>query len=182
MAKLLALLLVGFSVGLDNFAISVAMGLSGISKKHRIRNSLVFCAFETGMPLIGFFVGRGASGPLGGSANILGAGLLIVTGLYAILQDFISHEGKESTPNSLRRLFIMGLSISIDSLIVGFSLGATKEPIVETVLIIGIFSIILSLIGMEVGSRLKSSVESYSELFSGIILILVGILIGFKVL
>jgi putative Mn2+ efflux pump MntP len=182
MAKLLALLLVGFSVGLDNFAISIAMGLSGVSKRHRIRNSLVFCSFETCMPLLGFFVGHSVSGPLGNSANILGAGLLIVTGLYALLQDLLSHEEKTRTPGSIKRLLIMGVSISIDSLIVGFSLGATKEPIVETVAIIGVMSIILSLLGMELGSRLKSNIESYSELFSGAILILVGILIGFKVL
>ena len=43
----------------------------------------------------------------------------------------------------------MGVSISIDSLIVGFSLGATKEPLVETVVIIGVLSVILSLLGME---------------------------------
>lgn len=182
MDKLLALILVGFSVGLDNFAISIAMGLSGVSKKHRIRNSLVFCAFETSMPLVGFFVGRGLTHTLGSNANILGATLLVLTGLYTIAQDLFTKGEKEHVPTSINKLLIMGLSISIDSLIVGFSLGATKEPIAETVVIIGIFSVILSLIGMELGSRLKSSVERYSELFAGSILILVGILIGLKVL
>ncbi len=182
MDKLLALILVGFSVGLDNFAISVAMGLSGLSKRHRIRNSLVFCGFETGMPIIGFFIGRGLASSLGSAASIFGGGLLVATGIYTIIQDLLIAETGEPAPNSIKRLLIMGVSISIDSLIVGFSLGAAKEPLAETVIIIGIFSIILSLLGMELGSRLKSNIESYSELFGGAILIVVGFLIGFKVL
>jgi putative Mn2+ efflux pump MntP len=182
MTKFLALILVGFSVGLDNFAISIAMGLSGLSKRHRLRNSLVFCSFETGMPIIGFFMGRDLASTLGSGASIFGGALLVATGLYTIVQDLLIHETKEPTPANIRRLLIMGLSISIDSLIVGFSLGATKEPLVETVVIIGVMSIILSLLGMELGSRLKSSVERYSELFGGSILILVGFLIALKIL
>lgn len=182
MDKLLTLILVGFSVGLDNFAISVAMGLSGVSKRHRIRNSLVFCSFETGMPIIGFFIGRTLASSLGSSASIFGGALLVATGLYTIIQDLLIQETKEPTPASIKRLLIMGISISIDSLIVGFSLGATKEPLVETVIIIGVLSVILSLLGMEVGSRIKRNIESYSELFGGVILIIVGLLIGFKVL
>ncbi|HET8991951.1 MAG TPA: manganese efflux pump [Candidatus Saccharimonadales bacterium] len=182
MNKLLALILVGFSVGLDNFAISIAMGLSGLSRRHRLRNSLVFCGFETGMPIVGFIVGRTIAGSLGSAASIFGGALLVATGLYTIVQDLLIQETDTPAPNSIKRLLIMGLSISIDSLVVGFSLGATKEPLAETVIIIGIFSIILSLLGMELGSRLKSNIESYSELFGGAILIIVGILIGFKVL
>ncbi len=182
MTKLLALILVGLSVGLDNFAISVAMGLAGLSKKHRIRNSLVFGGFDTCMPIIGFFAGRSLSSSLGSQASLFGGGLLILTGIYAILQDFLNTETKPKTPNSLKKLMIMGLSISIDSLIVGFSLGATNEPIIETIATIGILSVCLALLGMEIGSRLKTNVEGYSELLSGLILILVGFLIGFKII
>jgi putative Mn2+ efflux pump MntP len=182
MTKLLALILVGLSVGLDNFAISVAMGLAGLSKKHRIRNSLVFGGFETCMPIIGFFAGRSLSSSLGSQASLFGGGLLILTGIYAILQDFLNTETEPKTPNSLKKLMIMGLSISIDSLIVGFSLGATNEPIIETIATIGILSVCLALLGMEIGSRLKTNVEGYSELLSGLILILVGFLIGFKII
>ena len=77
---MLTLLLVAGSVGLDNFAASIAIGLAGVDRQVRVRIALVFGLFEAGMPVIGLLIGRSLSGSLGASAHIVGGGLLIAAG------------------------------------------------------------------------------------------------------
>ena len=57
-AKLIALV---FPLGLDTFAVAAALGTIGVSPARRLRISLLFTAFEAGMPLIGLALGA----PLG---------------------------------------------------------------------------------------------------------------------
>jgi hypothetical protein len=61
----LALLLVAGSLGLNNFAASIAIGLSGLDRAARARVTLTFGLFEAEMPVIGLLIGRGLSHALG---------------------------------------------------------------------------------------------------------------------
>ena len=184
MKEVLTLVLVGLSVGLGNFAASIAIGIDGISKAIRIRVILVFGLFETLMPIIGLIIGKNISHYLGGSANLIGGILLGLTGFYLIISSL--NRNKSNKNNKLSTdwtsLLITGLALSIDNLIVGFSLGTNNQPLLLAIIIIGTTSIVLALIGLELGNKLKSKTEEYSEILSGAILILVGILIIFKVL
>jgi putative Mn2+ efflux pump MntP len=44
-------------LGLDTFAVSAAVGLTGLSPRRRLRISLVFAAFEGLTPAIGLLIG-----------------------------------------------------------------------------------------------------------------------------
>src|SRR5437867_2732261 len=41
-------------LGLDTFAVAAALGISGLPRRDRLRVTLLFTAFETAMPVIGF--------------------------------------------------------------------------------------------------------------------------------
>jgi putative Mn2+ efflux pump MntP len=181
---IITLILVGLSVGLGNFAASVAIGLGGVSKSLRLRIAFVFGVFETGMPIVGLLIGQQVASKLGGNANFIGGALLGLAGLYFVIGSLRKTDDRKVVQASKGwgKLLITGLSLSIDNLIVGFGLGTRHQSLLLAVGVIGITSIALSLLGLELGKRLNSKVEEYSELLSGLILILVGILIGFKVL
>lgn len=184
MAKLLALILVGLSVGLGNFAASIAIGLSGISRQLRLKLAIVFGLFETGMPIVGLIIGQGLANRLGGHANLIGGGLLVLAGIF-IMAEAIKETEKNKAPDTskgLGHLMLVGLALSIDNLIVGFGLGAHKVSLWTAAIIIGITSVSLSLIGLELGGRLGPKIEEYSELFSGLILIIVGVAIVVKII
>lgn len=185
MAQLVTLLLIALSVGLGNFAASIAIGTQGINKVMRIKVAVVFGLFETSMPILGLVLGQQLASKLGGKANLIGGGLLILTGLYMIyssLKKTDENYVKKASSDGTWSLLITGLSLSIDNLIVGFSLGTRHQPLLLAVVVIGITSIVLALAGLELGKLLSSKVEEYSEVLSGGILILVGIAIAFKLL
>src|SRR5437879_11731675 len=63
MARVLALVL---PLGLDTFAIAAALGMTRLSAAQRIRISLLFAAFEGGMPVGGLLIGAGLGHVIGG--------------------------------------------------------------------------------------------------------------------
>ncbi len=184
MAAIITLILVGISVGLSNFAASIAIGLGGIDKSLRLRVAVVFGLFETGMPLIGLLIGQGIANKLGGHANIIGGGLLGLAGIYLTVSS-LKKTGEievSKATGGMIKLLVAALALSIDNLIVGFGLGTHHQPLLLAASVIGATSIGLSLVGLELGSRLGSKVEKYSEILSGSILIIIGILIITKIL
>ena len=50
---MLALLLVAASLGLSNFAAAIAIAVSGVDARTRLRVGIVFGLFKAGMPLLG---------------------------------------------------------------------------------------------------------------------------------
>jgi manganese efflux pump family protein len=77
---------------------------------------------------------------------------------------------------------LLAASLSIDNLIVGFALGAYHASLPVAVTVIGVVSVGLSLIGLELGSHLGTRVDHNSELLAGIVLICVGATIAANLL
>ena len=73
------LTLVGLIVplGLDTFAVAAALGMAGLPQRQRLRVTVLFTAFEMGMPLIGLAVGRLVGGVKGHIADYLTIAILI---------------------------------------------------------------------------------------------------------
>jgi putative Mn2+ efflux pump MntP len=186
----LALLLVAGSLGLNNLAASIAIGLSGVDRAARTRVAVAFGAFEAGMPLVGLLIGHQLSHALGSAAHIVGGLLLIAVGAQITIAATRSRDPagpragtadseNESTLASVHsgRLILLAAGLSIDNLVVGFALGAYRAPLAVSVAVIAAVSVGLSLVGLELGARLGTRVEHRSELLSGIVLIGTGLAI-----
>jgi putative Mn2+ efflux pump MntP len=181
---MLALLLVAASVGMSNFAAAIAIGVSGVDARTRIRVGLVFGAFESGMPIVGLVLGRQVADPLGRAARWVSAGLLIVVGVYALVaairerrRDRYAEPG-ERTRLGRGRLLLSGLALSLDNLVVGFALGTYGTAIITSAIVIGAVSVVLSLIGLELGVRLGRLAGERGEQLAGVMLISVGIAVA----
>ncbi|HEX4010385.1 MAG TPA: manganese efflux pump [Solirubrobacteraceae bacterium] len=181
---MLTLVLVAGSVGLDNFAAAIAIGLTGVDQRLRLRIAVVFGLFEAGMPVIGLLVGRGVSGDLGRQAHLVGGGLLIVAGapmlVSALRRDAGAPPSLAGAP--LGRLVLLAAGLSIDNLVIGFALGARDAPLVLAVVLIATVSVGLSLLGLEVGQALGRRVGRASGLLSASVLVAVGVAILFGVI
>jgi manganese efflux pump family protein len=182
---MVALLLVAASLGLSNFAASVGIGIGGVDGRTRLRVGIVFGIFETVMPLLGLLLGRGLAGTLGRDAHWIGAGLLIATGVYALVQA-ARPAGRDRSGDAAGqrtgRLVLTGVALSIDNLAVGFALGTYHVGLLTAVLVIGAVSVTMSLAGLELGRPLGAWVGRRGEIVGGLVLVGVGVAIAGGVL
>lgn len=199
---MLPLLLVAVSVGLSNFAASIGLGTGGANARTRLHVAVIFGLFEGGMPALGLLLGRSLAGTLGHAAHWAGAGLLIATGGYGLIQaaratravrspgaqhdhEMLPAQGSPPGPPAgparppLGRLLVTGLALSMDNLVVGFAVGTFPVSLAEAVIVIAAVSVGMSLAGLELGSRLGARLGartgSRGEILGGLALIGVGI-------
>ena len=189
---MLALLLVAASVGMSNFGAAIAIGVSGVDARTRLRVGLIFGAFEAGMPVLGLIIGDQVAAPLGHAARWLGAALLMAVGGYALIaaaragrapRSGAAHQSGVAVrpatgPAGTGRLLLSGLALSVDNLAVGFALGTHTTSIAVGAIIIGAVSVALSLLGLELGARIGAAVGERGEQLAGLVLICVGIAIA----
>jgi putative Mn2+ efflux pump MntP len=182
MSGLLGLLLVSVSVGLSNFAGAIGIGLTGIDGPTRLRVGVVFGLFEALMPIIGLLIGQAIAGYFGHLAKYVGSAILILTGAYTVWQGRrVPGKGPEGPPDT-RRLIVTAIALSIDNLAVGFALAVYRINIVLAAATMGVISVAMSLVGLELGSRLGTRIEEWSEELGGAVLILVGIALAVGIL
>ena len=177
---MVALVLAAVSVGLSNFAAAVAIGVSGVDARTRIRVGVVFGVFEIGMPVIGLVLGHSLAGTLGHAARWLGGGLLVAAGAYGVVAGLRASR-RDAAPRvglPLGRLVLTGAALSIDNLVVGFALGAYHVSIVVAALVIGLISVGLSLVGLELGARIGARTGDLAEVVGSVVLVAVGVAIA----
>ena len=178
---MLALLLVAASLGLSNFAADIAIGVSGVDARTRLRVGITFGLFEAAMPLLGLLLGHSLAHTLGHAARWTGAALLIATGLYALIQAF-RRDGDDATTDTaargLGKLLVSGLALSIDNLAVGFALGTYHVALLTAAVLIGAVSVAMALAGLELGRLLGTKIGERGEALGGIVLVGVGIAIA----
>jgi putative Mn2+ efflux pump MntP len=190
MEQILTIILVAVVLGLDAFSLSLGLGLQGRSRSYGLKFSATVGAFHIIMPLVGLNLGLVAGKFLGVWASRLGA---IILAYIAI--DFIIKGYREMRPRSyslpeakammekkhnLSRqdwgsLIVMGLSVSIDALTVGFSLGTFKMPVFITVIIMGIIAGIMTLLGFWGGRIFSRLIGSYAQMAGGMVLAILAI-------
>jgi manganese efflux pump family protein len=183
MTGLAGLLLVSVSVGLSNFAGAIGIGLAGVDRRTRLRVGIAFGLFEAGMPLVGLLIGQAVAGRVGDAGRYVGAGLLVLTGIYTIWQGWGTEKKSESDiALDTRGLTLTAVALSLDNLIIGFALGVYHVNVVLAAILMGVVSVGMSLVGLELGSRLGAVFEGLAEEAGGTVLILVGLALGFGVL
>lgn len=172
-AKLLALVL---PLGLDTFAVAAGLGALGVEPNRRVRLSILFAGFEAGMPLIGLALGAPLGHAIGRTADYVAIGVLVGFGLYTLL-------GPEEPAERLRDLsrvrssgaLLLGLSISLDELAIGFTLGLLRLPAVVVIALIAGQAFLLTQLGLRLGHRLSERVRENAERVAGVALTGLGL-------
>ncbi|MGH3687870.1 MAG: manganese efflux pump MntP family protein [Pseudonocardiaceae bacterium] len=182
MTNVLSLLAFVLPLGVDTFAIAAAVGTSRLSGSTRWRISAVFIIFEGGMPLVGLALGASLGHTVGNVADYFSSALLIVLGGYLWWSDDDDSNDDEVAKarrlTSARGLALIGLalSISLDELAIGFSLGLGADLTTPATLvaIIAIQTLIVSQLGMSLGLRINERLRECIERSAGPMLIALG--------
>jgi manganese efflux pump family protein len=160
-------------LGLDTFAISAALGAGGLPKRDRLRISLLFSSFEMAMPLVGLLVGRGIGQALGGVADYIAVGALMPLGIWLIADRDGDEGGRVArvATSGVLALVALGLSISLDELAIGFTIGLLRLSLWLAVILIGAQAFLVAQLGLRLGSRLKKKMREASERLAGVALL-----------
>ncbi len=162
------------ALGADSFCLSLGLGSQGIDKtKMWIFTGLVGL-LHTIFPLMGFFIGHTALHYLGTLTRLLGAGILIIMGIKIILASGRQTACGQKYLLNGYDIGILALGVSIDSLLIGFSLGTFEYNSLEMALIFGFMAAFLTRLAFFLGSRVKNLIGSCGYV-TGLILIALGV-------
>ncbi|MEI7025732.1 manganese efflux pump MntP family protein [Paenibacillus sp. y28] len=173
--QLWTILIMAFALGLDAFSLGIGIGMKGARLREIAKISAVISLFHIVMPLMGMFLGHYAGALLGNIATIIGGVLLMLLGGHMILHSFRSEDMSTFDHRTLGGLLVFALSVSIDSMSVGVSLGLFASDVMITVLMFGIFGGVMSVLGLLLGRRVGGWVGEYGEALGGTILLAFGI-------
>lgn len=167
------LLILGVVIASNNFAASLALGAIG-AKRRRWRILIAFGIFEFLVPLTGLWLGRKASGAVAETAAWIGPLLLACLGCWALWKanDATINEGAHiDAITSWKGLAVLAGGLSIDNLLVGFSIGMGEIEPLALASTIAAFSIVFTQIGIEIGARATRSYERRARVIAGLLLL-----------
>jgi manganese efflux pump family protein len=173
LAKVIA---VAIAVGLDVLAVSVGVGVTRLAWDASVRVGAAFASSEIIMQVVGFGLGAGLGRMVGEVASYTGFALLALVGFFMIRASIREDAERKFDATRGAGLLLTSLSISLDSLGVGFALPGVSIPLVPLLITISISTTIFTFVGLHFGARLGERYEKGAERAAGIILVALAIL------
>lgn len=177
---ILSILLIGVSLSMDAFAISVANGLTlkDFSWRHALWMGIYFGGFQFLMPLIGCFLGSTVSRYITALGPYISFALLAFIGGKMLFDSLKPGDSEEDGMLSLshKRLLAMAVATSIDALAVGVSFAFMEDVrLLPSCILIGCTTFVISFGGAMLGSRIPGISGKKAGILGGIVLIGIGI-------
>jgi putative Mn2+ efflux pump MntP len=186
---LIPTVLIGFSLSMDAFAISVSSGIAipGLRLFYAVRSSFFFGFFQFFMPVTGWFLGSAFASYIDSFDHWVVFGLLSLIGGKMVVEslrpgkktgkDGVSggENGKSADIRSLGPLLAVSVATSIDALAVGVSFSLLNQGIWRNAFIIGVVTFLCCMSGFEFGRRVGRFFEKWASLAGGLMLIGVGV-------
>jgi len=171
------IMLIAFSLAIDAFAVSIANGIVVTHQRRRsaLTMALFFGGFQMLMPMIGWSAGLGIKGIIMGVDHWIALSLLTLIGSKMIYDSTRKESDKKENRLSIHTLLTLSIATSIDALIVGLSFAFLQTYIATPIIIIGIVTFTLSLIGFFFGNTAGRLFGNKMKIISGLILIAIGI-------
>ncbi|MEN6329766.1 MAG: manganese efflux pump MntP family protein [Methanobacteriaceae archaeon] len=177
---LLSILVLALGLAMDAFSVSITRGLSvRCDIKHALLIALFFGGFQALMPVLGWASGMELANFMAQWAPWVAFILLFLIGAKMIYESF-RHPEEEDTCEilSIRELLFLSIATSIDAFAVGVTFAFLNISLLQPIIIIGVVTFLLSLLGVYIGKRVGHLFENKIEIVGGLLLIA----IGFKIL
>jgi len=193
--RFIEIFLLAIGLSMDTFAVAICLGLA--MAKSNIKKALIvglyFGAFQAGMPIIGYLVAMQFAEQVIQYSHWVVFILLAFLGAKMIWGSFIKEKCSDrecpatpctdrKCPKSIQdtslkptKMIPLALATSIDALAVGVSFAFLQVSLISAVSVIGVTTLVLSMIGVKIGNIFGMRFKSKAELAGGIILVLLGL-------
>ena len=174
---IIEILLIAIGLAMDAFAVSVCKGLSmkKLCLKKTIIIGLYFGIFQALMPVIGYCLGVAFKDLVTQIDHWIAFILLGFIGINMLKEAFDKDSEGCNDNVDFRTMFVLAVATSIDALAIGITFAFLQVNVLIAILMIGIITFILSMIGVKIGNKFGNKYEKKAEIVGGLILILMGI-------
>jgi manganese efflux pump family protein len=171
-----SLLILGFTLSLDNFRTAVALGGLRLGWRQSVQVALVFGLCDGMAPLVGILLGYYWSEAIGSTAEYVGAIALGLYGLYLVVKAW-----RTEAPEELDRpwaVFGLVVPLSADNIVAGTSLGLLGFSPWIAALIFGTITALMALVGLQLGRAAAGLIRIRSDLLTGVTLVVMATVMG----
>ncbi|WP_343344616.1 manganese efflux pump MntP family protein [Sphingomicrobium sp. XHP0239] len=173
---MIAVVLLALALAMDAFAASIARGAGGIARRDGFMLALAFGLFQGLMPLIGLLLGDAFSGIIEAFDHWIAFVLLGAIGVQMIREGLEPAETEGTGRRlTLAAILTLALATSIDAAVAGLTLRFFELPVSVSLVVIGVTTFLLALVGVTLGGRLGMRVGKRAEVAGGAVLILLGV-------
>ena len=177
---LVSILLIGVSLSMDAFAVSVTNGLTlkNFNFRHALWMGLYFGGFQFLMPLLGCLLGSTVSHYIMRFGPYISFALLAFIGGKMLLESIRPSGEDADGMSTLSHKSLLGAAVatSIDALAVGVSFAFQEDvKLLPSCLLIGCTTFVISFLGAMLGSRIPGLSGKKAGIVGGLVLIGIGI-------
>ena len=175
--SIIDLILISFGVAMDAFAVSIGKGLTmkKLDCKNILLVGLYFGGFQALMPTIGYFLGKNFEVFITSIDHFIAFILLLIIGINMIKESIKGEDENINDKFDFKTMIPLAIATSIDALAIGVTFSFLKMDLLLSVMIIGIITAIISMLGVLIGQKFGNKLEKTSQIIGGIILILIGL-------
>lgn len=174
---ILEIFLISIGLAMDAFAVSVCKGLS--MKKMNWKKAIIvgayFGLFQGLMPVLGYLLGTTFEDLITKIDHWVAFALLGLIGLNMIKEAFNKDNESFNDCVNFKTMIILAIATSIDALAIGITFAFLKANLLLAIIMIGIITFILSVLGVKIGNKFGNKYEKKAEFTGGLILILMGL-------
>ena len=171
---MLKIILLGILAGSDNLQVAAAISMTPLTRARRALFALAFCACEIATPLIGVIFIRSLHARFGDLIDRLGPLIIVACGVVIIILALKDRDELETLINHRWTMAALPLSLSLDNLLIGVSLGTIGYPLLMAAAIIGGISACMCLFGIAGGMRIRRWIPEHANVVSGLYLIVIA--------
>jgi len=170
--------IIAVGLSFDSFAVSLSCGAveSAISFRRALKVALILAVFQGLFPVAGFYAGYLVLDGAEAIDHWIAFGLLAFLGIKMIIESINRDprcESRDMLSNST--IITMGISTSIDALVVGISFAILFDKIWIEALLIGVVTFIASMTAIRIGKYAGPKLGSRVEKAGGLLLIAIGL-------
>lgn len=180
------------ALGADLFSVAVPIGMNAIRRRLIIKASATFALFHMGMILFGYHAGHSICrfvehlGTDHFDCPVVlvekaaqGVGAIVLAGLgIEMIMDYFGDDTTPAVGSKLlqgKALLVIAVSVSIDALAAGFSLGMLSVNLWELLSILGIVIFVIAVAGLGLGHKIGRRLDGKSGLAGGAMLLILAL-------
>ena len=171
-----SLLILGFTLSLDNFRTAVALGGLRLNRRRSLEVAVVFGLCDGLAPLLGILIGLYWGEMIGETAEYIGA---IGLGLYGLF--LIVNAWRTEAPEEMDRpwaVFGLIVPLSADNIVAGTSLGLLGVSPWLAPLVFGVTTTVMAFIGLYLGRAAAGLIRIRPDLLTGVALVVMATVMG----